>query len=50
MQDELRKIAASLREMAKKAEKDKTVKCAQILSAAMGLELLKRKIEGVQNV
>lgn len=50
MQDELRKIAASLREMAKQAEKDKTIKCAQILCAATGIELLKRKIRGVSNV
>lgn len=49
MQDELRKIAASLREAAKRAEKIKTVKCAQILCAATGLELLRRKIIGARN-
>lgn len=50
MQNELRKIAAFLRERAKETEKAKTVKCAQILCAATGLELLRRKIEGVQDV
>ncbi len=50
MQNELRKIAASLREKAKVMKKAKAVKCAQVLCAATGLELLKRKIEGARNV
>jgi len=44
MQAELRKIAAFLREKVKEVKKTKTIKCAQILCAATGLELLRRKI------
>jgi hypothetical protein len=44
MQDELRKLAAFLRERAKTADTNKTVKCAQVVQAALGLETLRRKI------
>lgn len=46
MKDELRKLAKLLRETSGKKEKEKVVKCAQVAQAALGLELLRRKIGG----
>lgn len=44
MQAELRKLAALLRKRAKTEDTSKTVKCAQVVQAALGLEILRRKI------
>ena len=44
MQDDLRKLAQHLREQAIKLEQQKLIKCAQIIRAASGLALLKKKI------
>lgn len=44
MQTELRKIAGLLRAHTKTAEAAKMVKCAQVVQAALGLELLRKKI------
>jgi len=46
MTDQLRKLAALLREQAAKNEKKKLVKCAQAAQAALGLALLRQKIGG----
>lgn len=46
MKDELRKLATLLREKAAQNQQDKLVKCAHIAQAALGLELLRRKIGG----
>jgi hypothetical protein len=46
MIEQLRKLAAKLREQAARREKNKVVKCAQAAQAALGLELLRRKIGG----
>jgi hypothetical protein len=46
MKNELRKLAKLLRERGEKRGKDKVVKCAQVAQAALGLELLRRKIGG----
>ncbi len=46
--DQLRKIAEELREEAKKLNKKKVTKCAQILTAAQGLQELERTIYGEQ--
>ena len=46
MQSELRKLAAQLREKAKKQRVEKTVKCAQVAQAVTALELMRRKIGG----
>jgi hypothetical protein len=44
MQSKLRKMAAHLRELAKKREETKLVKCAQAAQALIGLATLRRKI------
>jgi len=44
--EDLRKLAAALREAAKKNEATKTQKCASLTVAAIGLEELRRKIYG----
>ena len=41
---ELRKIAAQLRQADEERKTEKTVKCAQVLQAAVGLATLRRKI------
>jgi hypothetical protein len=44
----LRKTAAILRKEAEKIEQQKTVKCAQVLTAARGLLQLRRNLGGVR--
>jgi len=44
MQDELRKLAALLRERAKTTKTNKIVKCAQVAQAALGLGILRQKL------
>jgi hypothetical protein len=44
--DDLRKFAQQLRDEAARRVTEKRVKCAQILSAASALELLRRKLGG----
>jgi len=44
MQAELRKIAVLLRAHTKTVEETKMVKCAQVVQAAIALELLRKKI------
>lgn len=46
MTEQLRKLAALLRERAVQNEKRKLVKCAQAAQAALGLALLRQKIGG----
>jgi len=46
MKDQLRKLAVRLREEAEKESKRDNVKCAQIVQAAVGLEVLRQKIGG----
>jgi hypothetical protein len=46
--DDLRKLAQLLREQATKTAEDKTARCAQIIKAASGLALLKKKLRGDQ--
>jgi len=46
MKDQLRKLAAKLREDAIKESERNTIKCAQIVQAAVGLEVLRQKIGG----
>jgi hypothetical protein len=46
MQNELKKLAAVLREAAKTAEQQHHIKCAQVVQASIALELLRRKIGG----
>lgn len=46
MSEELRKLAEMLRVEEKQRLEAKRQKCAQILSAASGLELLRRKLGG----
>lgn len=46
MTEQLRKLAAMLRERAVQEEKRKLVKCAQAAQAALGLALLRQKIGG----
>ena len=47
MQDELRKIAALLREKSKEQGKQRVVKCAQAAQAMIGLATLHKKISEV---
>ncbi len=46
MTEQLRKLAALLRERADQNKKTKLVKCAQAAQAALGLALLQQKIGG----
>jgi len=46
MHEELRKIAKELRERAPEAEKETTRKCAQVVNARIGLEILAQKLKG----
>lgn len=46
MSDELRNLAAQLRDEAEKRAALKSEKCAQIIVAAKGLALLQRKLGG----
>jgi len=46
MNEQLRKLAALLRARAKHNEKNKVVKCAQAAQAALGLQLLRKKLGG----
>lgn len=45
MQDELRKLAAALREKAAEAQERKFIKCAQAVRSLVGLGILKKKLE-----
>lgn len=44
--DALRKLAEELRKESSQVQTDKRTKCAQILTAATGLSLLRRKLGG----
>ncbi len=44
--EQLRKLAAELREMSKKKKKTSVAKCAQIMTAAVGITRLKEAING----
>jgi hypothetical protein len=44
MQDELRKLAAAVREEKVKAQERKFIKCAQVIRGFVGLGILKRKL------
>jgi len=44
MKEQLLKLAEMLREKAKEKQKKKDEKCAHILRAAVGLNILKRKV------
>lgn len=44
--DQLRKTAAYFREQATELEKTAAIKCAQVLTAARGLDQLKRILRG----
>lgn len=46
MSDELKKLAAMIRESAAEYEKVKAEKCANVLRAAVGLNLLNKKLRG----
>jgi hypothetical protein len=46
MSDALRKLAAELRQESARRQNEKRVKCAQIITAATGLDLLRRKLGG----
>jgi hypothetical protein len=43
--DKLKKLASMLRKLSKESEATKTQKMANLVAAATGLELLRRKIE-----
>lgn len=43
---DLRKLAEALRQQAVKVAEDKTARCEQIVKAASGLSLLKKKLRG----
>ncbi len=45
---QLRKTAAYFREQAVEVEKEETIKCAQVLTAARGLAQLKRILRGAE--
>ncbi len=49
MTEQLRKLAALLREEHARRDALKREKCAQVLSAAKGLSLLSQKLKGVSN-
>jgi hypothetical protein len=44
--EELRKLAASLREMGDKIENERTVKAAHVLCASKGLLRMQQKVRG----
>lgn len=44
MQDELRKIAALLRQKAAEEKQHKLIKCAQIVRGCVGLAILQKKL------
>ena len=49
MSDALRKLAAELRQESARRQNEKRVKCAQIITAATGLDLLRRERRGGGN-
>ena len=46
MSEALRKLAEQIRQEGTRRQDDKRTKCAQILTAATGLDLLRRKLGG----
>lgn len=48
MSEQLRKLASKLRTMAGEADSAKNVKCAQVIQASIGLQMLRNKLGGTR--